>query len=125
MGAPWVYFVTVALYGLVLLLLTPALAARMPDFAPATPVASRAPFSLRLLALLRESALTLRSRSTLCLLLAAAGVGWVIQSGHYGVSLLLAEADPSGIQRVGLAILIPLGVFIGSSLNQAFLARLT
>lgn len=125
MGAPWLYFGVVALYGLVLLLLTPALGARMPDFAPAASVTQAVPFCVRLGALAREARLTLRSPSTLCLLAAAGGVGWVIQSGHYGVSLLLAHDDPSALQRVGLAILIPLGVFIGSSLNQALIAKLT
>ncbi|WP_168220031.1 MULTISPECIES: MFS transporter [unclassified Salinibacterium] len=125
LSLPWLYFSVVALYGMGILCITPALMRRMPDHSPLRSIVVTGSFGMRLRALVREAALTARSPSTLCLLLGAAGVGWIIQGGHYGVSLILADLDPSLVQRIGLAVLIPFGVFIGSSLNQLSLGRFT
>ncbi|AWB90047.1 MFS transporter [Salinibacterium hongtaonis] len=125
-GAPSLYFGVVAAYGIGVLCLTPVLVNRMPSGPGHAASDEQVPhFAVRLRALIREVGLTARSQSTLCLLIAAAGVGWIIQSGHYGVSLLLNETDPAITQRIGLAILIPVGVFLGSSVNQLSLTRYT
>jgi MFS transporter, DHA1 family, multidrug resistance protein len=131
LALPALYFGAVAAYGVVILALLPALGRRLPRAtvrpeaaAPSAPgtagpsIARRGPS-----AVLREAARTTASARTLCLLAASIAVGSVIQSGHQGVSLLLLADDPPLAQRVLLTVLIPVGVFIGSSLNRRVLRR--
>lgn len=120
LGAPQVWSWTVVGYGLVVLALTPAISRRLPAALPG--VAGAGP-GARVSAVLREVGAALRVPRTALLLVAAAGVGWAIQAAHYAVSLLSEQLHPPLWQRVLLAVMIPAGVFLGSSANQVLLGR--
>lgn len=66
-----------------------------------------------------------RQRRVLALMLGSVVLGLVIQGSHFGVSLLLQErsATISTAERVLLSVLIPVGVFVGSSVNRRLLRR--
>ncbi|WP_432545462.1 MFS transporter [Kineococcus sp. SYSU DK004] len=118
LGQPRLWSWTVVGYGLLVLLLAPAIARRLPP-APATTGTA----GTRLRVVLTDAGAALRVPRTALVLAAAGGVGWAIQAAHYAVSLLSEELSPPLWQRVLLSVMIPAGVFAGSLLNQRLLAR--
>jgi DHA1 family bicyclomycin/chloramphenicol resistance-like MFS transporter len=73
---------------------------------------------------LRGVAGLVRHRRVLALMAASLVLGLVIQGSHFGVSALIeAQAPIATPMRVLLSMLIPLGVFSGSSLNRLLLRR--
>lgn len=115
LGRPEVWSWVVVGYGVYVLALAPVIARRM---AP-TPRDVRP--GLRELG--RDVRAAVRAPRTVLLLLAAAAVAWAIQAAHSTVSLLSQETSPGLVARILLAVMIPAGVFVGSSCNQLFLAR--
>ncbi|MFY1695269.1 MFS transporter [Solwaraspora sp. WMMA2101] len=82
----------------------------------------------------RRIGLTLRSIGRMLaqhrrrwLILSSIGIGLVMQGSHFGVSVLLDRLadDMSTLERVGVSILIPCGVFTGSFINRMSLRRIT
>ncbi|CAN5556561.1 hypothetical protein BH10ACT9_BH10ACT9_54080 [soil metagenome] len=79
----------------------------------------------RLGAVLRGVGTMILQPRMMWLLVCSCLLGLVIQGAHYGVSVLLeASADQITLwQRVALSILIPCGVFTGSSINRRALRK--
>ncbi|WP_369070470.1 MFS transporter [Kineococcus terrestris] len=121
LGQPRLWSWTVVGYGLLVLVLAPAIARRLPPAAAGAAATGSA--GTRLRAVLTDAGAALRVPRTALVLAAAGGVGWAIQAAHYAVSLLSEELAPPLWQRVLLAVMIPAGVFAGSLLNQRLLAR--
>lgn len=151
LGRPWLYFAVVAAYALGILLLSPVILRRMrgledagPDARPdahahaglavdATPdltedspgvrahAVGDADSSLR--SLLRDVGALLRTPQTILLLLAAMCGSWVLQSGHYSLSMLLTDQEPPVLVRTALTVMIPVGVLLGALVNQWSLLR--
>ena len=120
LGSPQLWSWVVVGYGVLVLALAPLIARRIPR-APAHHGQARP--VLRLRVLLGEVHAALLVPRTALLLLAAAGVGWAIQAAHYAVSVVSQQTEPVLWQRVLVAVMIPAGVFAGSSLNQVLLGR--
>lgn len=133
LGWPWLYFASVAVYAFFILCLTPfmqrrmkrldkeresVLAAERADDSPSDPPRS----ALRVL--LREIGVLLTRPRTVLLLCSAACASWVLQAGHYTLSMLLNAEHPDMIVRTLLTILIPAGVLLGALANQWSLGRL-
>ncbi|HWH96879.1 MAG TPA: MFS transporter, partial [Pseudolysinimonas sp.] len=124
LGVPALYFAVVTGYGLLILALCPVLVRRLPPTRHIVEADAPESFARRFRTLRKGVFDVARQPSTVWLLLASTGIGWVIQSGHYGLSLVLADVDPDLGPRILLSILIPVGVFIGSSLNQMSIVRM-
>ncbi|MFC0531434.1 MFS transporter [Phytohabitans kaempferiae] len=85
------------------------------------------PFRGRISLTLRAIRGMLRERRRQWLILSSIGIGLTMQGSHFGVSVLLdrLSGDLSTLERVGLSILIPCGVFTGSFINRMSLKRIT
>ena len=70
---------------------------------------------------LRGIARLASNERVLWLMAGSVALGMVIQGSHFGVSTLLAAGDASLPVRVITSMLIPLGVFSGSTLNRRLL----
>ncbi|AQA04737.1 hypothetical protein BVC93_22535 [Mycobacterium sp. MS1601] len=120
---PALVFIASGAYGVLLLLLV--------TFMPAPPApvvavdSATHAWASRLGAVLRGVGTMLTQARMVWLLVCAFILGLVIQGAHYGVSVLLENnADQLELwQRVALSILIPCGVFTGSSINRRVLRR--
>ncbi|MFV2109756.1 MFS transporter [Micromonospora sp. LOL_015] len=54
------------------------------------------------------------------------GIGLIMQGSHFGISVLLDRLpDLSTLERIGVSILIPCGVFTGSFINRMSLKRIS
>jgi len=127
---PAIVFVVGGVYGVILMILVLVMPAPPPpapldagDGSGATS-ASRVWID-RLRAVLRGVATMVVQPRMVWLLVCAFTLGLVIQGAHYGVSVLMdAHADDITLwQRIVLSILIPLGVFTGSSINRRALRK--
>jgi len=121
-GRPRWVFVVLAAYGVAML----AVSLRSPLLrtAGARPAGAAPPDPRRMA---REVGGLVRQQRVLALMLGSLVLGLVIQGSHFGVSLLLEErsATTSAAERVLLSVLIPIGVFSGSSLARQLLRRRT
>jgi MFS transporter, DHA1 family, multidrug resistance protein len=124
LDVPWIVFVASAVYSVVLMVLVIVMPAPpRPDPMEVDSGASRVWFA-RLAAILRGVGLMVTQPRMIWLLVCACVLGLVIQGAHYGVSVLMETSEGIALwQRVALSILIPLGVFTGSSINRRALKR--
>lgn len=121
LNVPWIVFVASAVYGVVLMILVIVMPA--PPRPEAVDGTSRV-WVGRLAAILRGVGLMVVQPRMVWLLVCACVLGLVIQGAHYGVSVLMETSEGIMLwQRVALSILIPLGVFTGSSINRRALRR--
>lgn len=126
---PWLVFVGSAGYGVVVLLLVAIMPTPPPPSSPAATTngaksGKARVWVSRLTAVLRGVGTMITQPRMIWLCLCATLLGLVIQGAHYGVSVLLENADGIELwQRVALSILIPCGVFTGSSINRRALRR--
>lgn len=126
---PWLVFVGSAVYGvvvLILVLLMPAPPRPVATVVALDPQSGKARVWFgRLGAVLRGVGLMVTQPRMVWLLVCATLLGLVIQGAHYGVSVLLENADSIVLwQRVVLSVLIPCGVFTGSSINRRALRHI-
>lgn len=124
---PFLVFAAGGAYGVVLMILVLLMPAPPPPVVTRAATAQRAGHVWvgRLVAVLRGIGTMLGQAKMMWLLLCALVLGLVIQGAHYGVSVLL-ETNAEHLQlwqRVILSILIPCGVFTGSSVNRLALRR--
>ncbi|MFC8193313.1 MFS transporter [Cellulomonas sp. NPDC057328] len=138
LGTPWLYFAVVALYAAVVLCLSPLIVRRMrASERPAATARAAARHDdtdgaaaalgmrARTAALGRDVAVLVRAPQTVLLLLSTACVSWVLQGGHYSLSMLLNEEEPGVAIRTVLTVMIPIGVLLGALVNQWSLTRLS
>lgn len=124
---PFLVFVVSAVYGVVLLILvlvTP-FPPRVGVEVSARAESSASAWATRVRAVFGQIAAMLAQPRMAWLMLCALVVGVVIQGGHYGVSVLLEHnaGELTVWQRVLLSMIIPFGVFTGSSINRRALKR--
>ncbi|QEE62055.1 MFS transporter [Salinibacterium sp. dk2585] len=137
LGQPWLYFAIVAAYAAIILCITPLILRRMRTVTAAQTVAEAgasvdadAVHALETKAAASSPAAVLRGivgfmrePQTILLLVATACASWVLQSGHYGLSMLLNEVQPDIVLRTVLTVVIPVGVLLGALINQWSLGR--
>jgi len=121
-GQPRLVFALLAVYGLAMLVVS--LRSSLVRAAAPAGAGARRPDPVTVA---KEIGGLVRQRRMLCLMLGSLALGVVIQGSHFGVSLLLdARADTiSAAERVLLSVLIPCGVFTGSSVNRRLLRTFT
>lgn len=122
---PTIIFALGAVYASALLVVV--LVARVGHDAPPSVSSAPVAFGSRVAGVLRGIRVMLAQRRRKWLMLSGVVVGVITQGSHYGVSVLLDDlADElTTLNRVGLSILIPCGVFTGSFINRWALKRLS
>ncbi|WFE27240.1 MFS transporter [Solwaraspora sp. WMMD791] len=122
---PVLVFAVGAVYATVLLGVV--VAARLGRDRPPAAHAPDLPVRRRIGLTLRSIGRMLAQHRRRWLILSSIGIGLVMQGSHFGVSVLLDRLadDLSTLERVGVSILIPCGVFTGSFINRMSLRRIT
>ncbi|MFY1636523.1 MFS transporter [Solwaraspora sp. WMMB335] len=122
---PIIVFAVGAVYATILLVVV--FVARLGRERPPDAHAPDVPFRRRIGLTLRAIQAMLGERRRRWLILSSVGIGLIMQGSHFGVSVLLDRLadDLSTLERVGVSILIPCGVFTGSFINRMSLKRIT
>ncbi|MFY1651819.1 MFS transporter [Solwaraspora sp. WMMB762] len=121
---PVIVFAVGAGYATVLLAVV--LVARLGRERPPATHPADVPFGQRIQLTLRAIRRMLGERRRRWLILSSIGIGLVMQGSHFGISVLLDRLpDLSTLERIGVSILIPCGVFTGSFINRMSLKRIS
>lgn len=133
LGMPWLFFAVVAGYGVFVLCMLPVILKRMKryefvqnDDLDETNVSDeqrKVGTRPTPAALLVEIIRMVRSPRTILLLLATVCGSWVLQGGHYSLSMLLNAESVNVAARTALTVVIPIGVLAGALVNQWSLMR--
>ncbi|MDG4772629.1 MFS transporter [Solwaraspora sp. WMMD792] len=121
---PVIVFAVCAGYATVLLAVV--LVARLGRERPPATHPADVPFGQRIQLTLRAIRRMLGERRRRWLILSSIGIGLIMQGSHFGISVLLDRLpDLSTLERIGVSILIPCGVFTGSFINRMSLKRIS
>lgn|GEM_PF-1796774 len=112
--------------GYATVLLSVVLVARLGRERPPATHPADVPFGQRIQLTLRAIRRMLGERRRRWLILSSIGIGLIMQGSHFGISVLLDRLpDLSTLERIGVSILIPCGVFTGSFINRMSLKRIS
>ncbi|MFV2083615.1 MFS transporter [Micromonospora sp. LOL_021] len=112
--------------GYATVLLTVVLVARLGRERPPATHPADVPFGQRIQLTLRAIRRMLGERRRRWLILSSIGIGLIMQGSHFGISVLLDRLpNLSTVERIGVSILIPCGVFTGSFINRMSLKRIS
>ncbi|ROO62081.1 putative MFS family arabinose efflux permease [Micromonospora sp. Llam0] len=112
--------------GYATVLLTVVLVARLGRERPPASHPADVPFGQRIQLTLQAIRRMLGERRRRWLILSSIGIGLIMQGSHFGISVLLDRLpDLSTLERIGVSILIPCGVFTGSFINRMSLKRIS